>query len=169
MVEFDSVFDENITEALNRASMKKLWWLYAVVSLAFIALGIVSLLDKDEAGIVWIVFGILFFPFTLFLTKIMQKNINRSMNLLSTETKEYYRFEEQKFVVRQNKGTDYLAATEAAYSYLYKVIESKDCYFLYLSKAQAHVVFKSGLISGSLAELNAILARNLGSRFKAQK
>lgn len=170
MVEFDSVFDENTAKALNRLTLKKIWWLFVIVSLAACILGVDSLLQNEPViGSIMLVIGVLFTPLTLLLSQVTQKKLNQSMTLLSSETKEYFRFEEQKMLVRQTKGNEYLSTTEAAYAHLYQVIETKDCYFLYISKAQAYVVFKNSLIFGSLDELNFILTNNLGSRFKRQK
>lgn len=111
MVEFDSVLDENKTKALTRFSLKKLWWLFVIVSLALCFIGIDSLiLEAPVIGIVLIVLGVLFTPLTLLLSKAAQKKANQSMPLLSSETKEYFRFEEQKMFVRQTKGNEYMSA-----------------------------------------------------------
>ena len=88
------------------------------------------------------------------------------MNILSSDTVEVFQFYPDKLVITQRKGDEYEAITTAKYSYLYKVEETVSTYFLFISKVQSHVVNKSDLTQGTLAELNSILASNLGPKFR---
>ena len=174
MVEFKSKFDASKTKALNNHTFKKLKWFFIALSLLLIIVGVIGiLLREDEAdmisGIVLIVFGVLFAPLVIGLTYIFQRNINKSMSILSDYTDEIYTFDEEFITITQQKGDAYFAQTKASYDYIFKIVEAKDFYFLYISKMQSHVVDKASLTQGSLEELNDYFYKNLGNKFKKLK
>ena len=171
MIEFQGKFDSIVADSINKRTFKKLWWLFALCSLAFILLGALSVtFSEDQSdtvlGIVFICFGVLFTPLVLLLTKVLQKGLNKSMPILSADTAQIFQFYPDKIVITQRKGEEYEATTTAKYSYLYRVEETPDNYFLFISKVQSHVVNKADLVQGTIEELNAILASNLGTKFK---
>ena len=171
MVEFKTKLDASKTRAVNLNTFKRLWWLFAAVSLLFIALGIIGLLAGEDSedmyyAIFCLVVGVLFTPLVMLLSAVIQKSINKSASYISDHTDETYIFDEDKITVTQEKGEEFSAVTTAKYSYLYKVIENKGYYFLYISKMQCHVIDKQSITSGSLEELNVLLSNNLGVRFK---
>ena len=171
MVEFKTKLDASKTKAVNLNTFKRLWWLFAAVSLLFIVLGVVGLLSGEDSedlyyAIFCLVFGVLFTPLVMLLTMIIQKSINKSASYISDNTEETYTFDEDNITVTQSKGEEFSAVTTAKYSYLYKVIENKGYYFLYISKMQCHVIDKQSITSGSLSELNVILSNKLGDRFR---
>lgn len=171
MIVFESKFDKNVTKSLNVFTMKKLWWMYLIFSLLFAFLGVTSILEEDMVfGIFMICFGVCFTPLCVGLTFLLQKKINKSMPILSENTIETYTFYEDKFEIVQQKGEDFFSNTSCKYtSYINKIKETKDCYFIYISNVQAHVVYKDSLKEGSIEELNGILTANLGKKFKALK
>lgn len=171
MIEFRTKLNESKTKAVNVNSFKRLWWLFVAVSLLFIVLGVVGFIVKEDSedlyyAVFCLVFGVLFTPLVMLLTAVIQKSLNKSASYISDNTDEIYTFDDDKITVTQTKGDEFSAVTQAAYSYLYKVIENKDYYFLYISKMQCHVIDKKSITSGSLDELNGILSARLGARFK---
>lgn len=174
MVEFQSRFDENTAKSLNKRSFKKYWRLFVLISVLFVFAGVVNAIFPEDAwqqtyGICFIAVGVLFYPLVILLTNIFQKKINKTMPLMSSETKETYQFFEDRVIIIQRKGEEYEGTTNARYSYLYSVEETRDSYFLLISKMQAHVVNKADLTQGSVEELNQILSLNLGDKFKPMK
>ena len=174
MIEFVGKFDENAAGSALKRQIKKLWWMYLGFSLLFIVIGIFGIVlpgDNSDIvfGVVMLVFGVLFTPICLLLTKLLQKNYNKSMHVLSPDTVETYQFFPDRLIITQRKGEEYEATTTAKYSYLYKVEETGTHYFMKISKAQMHVVKKSDLTQGTIGELNGILASNLGTKFKPAK
>lgn len=171
MVEFRSKFDSSTTAALNKNSFKRLWWLFVLLSVVFILIGVVGIaFGEDEAdlvyGIIMLSFGVLFTPLVWGLTKILQKRLDKSMSIMSADTEAVFLFDENKITIEQIKGEEYYAKTVMNYGCLYKVTEDRDAYFLYISKMQSHVVQKSALTRGTLKELNYLLLTNLGDKFK---
>ena len=171
MVEFRTMLDSSKTTAVNKNTFKRLWWVFVLVSLAFICFGIIGFITKEDSedlyyAIFCTVFSVLFTPSVWLVTGFLQKSINKSASYISDNTEEVYTFDDDKITVTQKKSDEFSAVTEARYSYLYKVIENKDYYFLYISKMQCHVIDKKSLTAGSLSELNALLTARLGEKFK---
>lgn len=170
MVKFNSVFDASITQAANKHQLKRLGWIFVVIPALFILLGVWDVVDGYVvSGVTWIVFGVLFYPLVNWLTKVFQKRINKSMSIMSEETKEEYQFYEDHLVIIQTKGEDFKATTETKYNYFFEVIETETHYFMYISKTQVHVVQKDKITEGTLEELNGILSNQLKEKFKGLK
>lgn len=177
MIEFQGKLDSNATNSINKHALKKLWWMIVLFSVVFILIGVVGILYREDDtdigfGIIMIAFGVLFYPLVLLFTKITQKNLDKSMSVLSSDTTQTFQFYPDKIIITQEKKrfgeeeSEYLATTTAKYSYFYKVEETRGNYFLRISRVQYHVVNKCDLKQGTLEELNSILSSNLGARFK---
>lgn len=174
MIEFVGKFDSSVTKSLNNRQFKKLWWLFALVSLLLIVVGVLGVMMPEDSsdmvfGVVMIIFGVLFTPLVMLLTKVTQKKLDKSMTVLSEDTTEIFQFYPDKLIITQRKGDEFEAVTTARYSYLYRVEETQTHYFLRISKVQSHVVNKANLTQGSIEELNSILYANLGTSFIAAK
>ncbi len=166
MIRFENKFNSQVTGALNKHVMKKLWWVYVLFTVLFALLGVLSLKDDMIFGIIMICFGALFTPLCILLTKLLQKKIDGSMSILSNDTVETYVFDENTFTITQEKGEEFRAMTQAKYSYFHKVTETATHYYMYLSKTQCHVLPKDSLKEGTFEELDGILIARLGDRFK---
>lgn len=180
MVEFQGKFDESVTKSLNKRAFRKMWWLFALFSVLFICLGVVGIVFREDGedlsyGISLIAFGVLFAPAVFLLTKVLQKRVDKSLSVMSSDTTETFQFYPDRLIIIQRKTRageeecEFESTTNTRYSYLYKVEETRDTYFLRISKMQSHVVNKSDLKQGTIEELNAILSSNLGLRFKGIK
>lgn len=162
MVKFNTVFDASVTREANKHQHKKMAWVYVVFTALFVLLGVMDVLDGYlVSGIVWIVFGVGFYPLVLLFTKLLQKGMNKSMSVMSEETHEEYQFYEDHVVIIQTKGEDFKGTTEAKYNYFYQAVETKTHYLLYISKTQVHVIDKSKITEGTLEEMNEILRKQM--------
>lgn len=163
MVKFRTKFDSESTASLNKAQIKKVLWIYVILSLMLVVFGISKFLTEDRTesdiivGVFLIALGVALIPVLLLVTKSAQKKIDNSMSLLSENTEETFSFDNDKIYIETVKGEQYKSYVEASYSYLYKVVENADSYFLYISKMQCHVIAKKYLVEGNLFELNDIL------------
>ena len=174
MVEFQGRFDSNSANALNRRALKKMWWVLVFCSAVFAVAGVLLAVFAEDLsdkilGILLACVGVFFAPLVKVLSKSSQNRLNKSMNILSSETVQVFQFYPDKLVITQRKGDEYEGVTTAKYSYLYKVEETVSTYFLYISKMQSHVVNKADLVQGTLGELNEIFTANLGPKFKQVK
>lgn len=173
MIEFQGRFDESVANSLNNHAMKKLRWLFILIPALLIVFGILGIVFREDSedlffGVYLIVFGVIFTPLCLLFTKLLQKNLNK-MSIMSGETLQTFQFLPDRLVITQRKGDEYDAVTNARYSYLYRVEETANNYFLQISKTQSHVVNKVDLTQGTIEELNQILYANLGQKFKPWK
>lgn len=169
MVRVESKFDSNVTKEANKQQLKKLSFIMIILSLIFILLGFFMILNGEDLsiGITLIVLGILYIPLVILLTKFFQKRLDKSMSIMSSETKCNYLFTDEGITIDENKNDEFSCVIKAKYNYLYKVIETKDSYLLYISKMQLHVFFKNEIVEGTVDELNMIFKNRLGSHFKA--
>ena len=170
MIKFRTRFDEKSVEQLSKHTLKKQAWIYIVLSAAMILLGIFQIADGNKSvGVSCILFGVVFAPVFLLIVSVSQKKVNSTMTLLQGETVEIYEFSEEELIIQTSKGEEYFSLVKAKYGYLYRVDETKDNYFLYISKIQSHIIDKRFLIEGSIEELNELFAARLGEKFKPYK
>jgi len=114
---------------------------------------------NTEDVIIAIIFTV-FFPFIVplilmflpLLTAKMSKGIVGAVNL--------YEFLDDEIVIESSLSTAN-GKTNAKYSYFENIYETKDTFYLYISKQQAFVLRKSDIIEGSVSELQYLLKRNL--------
>lgn len=180
MVEFKGKFNSDVTKAMNNRAFKKTWWLFVVVSLLFILIGALVIAHPEDSsdlpfGIFMIVLGCIFTPLVIVLSLLIQRSRNKTMSIMSSDTLSTFQFFPDRLIfseIKMSAGdtvSEYEATTSAKYSYLYKVEETKEAYFMFISRVQTHVISKSDLTQGSIEELNQMLASNLGEQFKALK
>lgn len=163
MVVFKCKFNRDVTASINKNQFKKLLPLIMLFSFIFILIGVANLFYFQDSfdigfGIFFIVFGVFFIPLVILLTKIIQKRRDQSLSLMSENTEETYKFDVDKLYITTIKGDEFTSEIVASYNYLYKIIETKTHYFLYISKVQTHVVNKCDIAEGTIEELNNIFA-----------
>lgn len=173
-VTFKTKLNAQTATELNKFSLKKIWWLILLISLAFAAFGIVGyVFAEDQAdkwmGIFLMAMSVLFLPLVWLACILLQKFRNRSAAFITRETDEIYRFDEEKLCLEQTSGDEFKSTETVKYSFLYKVNETATHYFVYISKMLCHVVPKSGLKEGTVEDLNAILSAALGNKFVSLK
>lgn len=175
MVRFETKFNSDSADALNGKVLGRSKGLFTVLSVILIFLGAIILIDgfipdpettEDDRlfdiiyGAVLIVFGAVLFPLTKAITKFVQKKVNSTMSIMGDETTEVYLFDEKGLVIETERPDLYKSRTEASYKYIFKVEEDINCFYLFISKMQSHVVFKKYLVEGSLSEFYGYLADN---------
>lgn len=171
MVEFRCKLNGSKSRALNNKTFKKLWWLYAILAVFIIACGILGIVKREDnsdffAGVFLIVLGVLITPLGYLFTMFLQKRNDKATIYISDETEEVYTFDEQYITITQTRSDIFSATLKAKYSYIYKAVEDKNYYYLFVSKLQSHVIDKSSITQGSLQEMSALLKSNLGEKFK---
>lgn len=173
MVKFETKLNADSTKQLNKQAFKRLWWVMLVLSLLFVALGLIGyFFGEDDAdktfAISLMVIGVLFAPLVWLISGILQKNINKSAKFITDETDEIYIFDDDKLYIKQVSAKMQSESTYA-YDYLFRVVENATHYFLYISKMQCHIVPKDAVTEGTLNELNELLRVKLGQKFYFKK
>ncbi|MDE6505248.1 MAG: YcxB family protein [Clostridia bacterium] len=174
MVEFRQKFNEDKAYAATGYQAKKVIPVILVLSgllIIFAVIGMVFGEDKEDfySSLFILIIGVLCPALFFILLKIAQRSFNKSMRIMSSDTEEVYTFDENCFTINTKRGEVYNANVKSSYSLLYKVVETRLNYFLYISRAQTHVIDKSSLTQGTLLELNSYFASKLGAKFKCQK
>lgn len=168
MVRVESIFDSSVTKEANKQQLKKMRLFLVLFSLVFIGIGLFNIAGSEwEVGVVFITLGLLYIPFVLVLTKLFQRKLDKTMSIMSSDTKCDYIFTEEDMTIDEKKGNAFSCIIKAKYSYLYQVVETKDSYLLYISKMQLHAFFKNQIVEGTTEELNLIFKQNLGKKFKS--
>jgi len=108
MVAFEGKFNSEQTQELNKFQLKRIWWLFLVIGLVFMIFVAEAIVNKDYATAIGFgVFIVLFPILTIVLTKVFQKGIDKSLHIMSDDTKERYEFEDGKVKIIQQKGDEY--------------------------------------------------------------
>ena len=173
MVEVKSKFDADLTKALLRFQIRKLWLLLILSSFFLIALGFLSVFTSEDgnigSGVFFIILGILFFPLVYFLVILVQKAINKSMKIMGPETINDFTFYENVIYQYMERGDDLKETSQYRYVMLYRVYETKTHFFMYISNMQTHVIPKKDITVGTPQELSQFFSINLGKNFKVYK
>lgn len=179
MVEFKVKFNNRIAEKLSIYQINKTSKNVKKLSITFILVGVFliayGLFNKLGSTFDYVVFGIGVFSvvFWLLFPKVLKKTIirnqqkmNENSTLVGDQTEEIYRFDNDKVYIFTTRGTKYRAAIETDYDYFYSVFEDDDCYLLFISNMQCHVLFKDCLQKGTLEEFDEILKSHFfGDKF----
>lgn len=168
MVEFKVKFNNRITNKLseyeidkNKKNIKKLSIIFILVGIFLIFCGIAL-----EETFDYLSFGIGAFSliFWIIFPKIYEKTVRKNQNKIENElsimddlTEEVYKFDEEKVFIFTSRSDKYRSAVETVYDYFYNVLEDDDCYMLFISSIQCHVIFKDCLTKGTLEEFETYL------------
>ncbi|MBR3885631.1 MAG: YcxB family protein [Clostridia bacterium] len=170
MVEFKIKFDKRIGNKIAEVQyentlkkIKKLKIFFLVLGALLIAYPIINLF-KDLFDYYVFGIGVFSFVFWLVFPKIVKKNLYKQQNKISEEgllindvTEEVYKFDLDKVYIFTTMGEKYRAAIETDYDYFSLVTEDDECYILYISSVQCHLIFKDSLTKGTLDEFNRYL------------
>ena len=174
MVEVRGKFDENVLKSVNKRSFKIASIIILIFSALVLLVGIVGVVWGEDAedlgmGIYCICLALLCYPIFCGIYAIIKKFVKPNSGLISAETEQQFQFFEDRFMCSQIKGEEFNDFMQAKYSVLFKIIETKEQYFLYLTRVQCFVINKADITSGSVDELNNILITALGEKFKKLK
>ena len=199
MVEVKSKFNTDLTKALLRFRIRRLWLLSFLLSTLCITYALVAIFSSKNAEIivciVLILIGVLFSPLPYWLAVLVQKIIdkpvkfigalfsplfylfampfqkttNKSLKLMGAETINNFTFYENIIYQHMERGDDYNETSHYRYVMLYRVYETKTHFFMYISNMQTHVIPKKDITVGTAQELSQFFSTNLGKKFKVYK
>lgn len=178
MVEFKVKFNNRITEKISeyqvnktKKNFKKMTIMFIIIGVFLTAYGLLNKLSEMfdyvcvGVGVFSLVFGIIF-PKTYKKTiRKIQNKIEEESNFMDDLTEEVYKFDEEKVFIFTTRSDVFRSAVETVYDYFYNVLEDDECYILFISSAQCHVVFKDCLTKGTLEEFE----KYLHSHFSGEK
>ena len=182
MVEFKVKFDKRIGKKLAEVQYENTYKKIKKLQVAFSILGVIliaySVINLFADMFDYFVFGIGVFSlvFWILFPKILKKNLYRQQDKISDEgllvnevTEEVYKFDSDKVYIFTTMGEKYRAAIETDYDYFSMVTEDDECYMLYISSVQCHLIFKDSLVKGTLEEFNGYLRNHYSSEKYIQR
>lgn len=173
MIRFECRLNAKSTKEINKFWFKKILWLIFTVSILLLVIGLCGFFCSENnndrnLAIAYIILSVLIFPLTYFIIMIGQLFENRFSKSVYDGTDEIYEFGKDGLQLKQTSDKLY-CQSDYKYSYFYKVYETKTHYILYISLRQCHIVPKNSIVEGTVDELNELLNRNLGKKFKSKR
>lgn len=166
MIEFRTKLDETKFKKLSNFQFKKILLPLILISILVITCGIINIIQKNIVfGVLWIIFGTLYIPCILLITKILQKKFDIDKQISHNNADETYFFNEFMVTIIQTDGKDFNAKGTYRYIDLYKIYKTKTDYIIYLNKDFVRIVPINSLVQGMTAELDKILKAQLKNHF----
>lgn len=168
MVKFETVTDQNAVIKATKFNIRKLTPVYIICSVLF-ALGAIHLYSKGEKelGIIYlIIFGFGFYPICYGITMFFQKAINRTDKTISSKSLHFLEANDEKIISETKIENELFERTELSYNLIFRAYETKDCFFIYISRSKVYILEKSKIVEGTATEFRKILSNNLRSDFK---
>jgi len=129
-----------------------------IITLGIVAFGFYGAITEGEAFELAVVFAVVFpliVPAMVFVVPLLAAK--ESKNLIGGLNK--YEFTEREIIV-DSTIQETIAQTKMNYDALVCVFETKDMFYLYISKRQALILSKLDIIDGSVSELKNLLESN---------
>lgn len=176
MVEFKVKFDKRIGKKLAEIQYENTYKKIKKLQIGFMCLGVIliaySIVNMFADVFDYFVFGIGIFSFVFWLLfpKILKRNLHRQQDKISEEgilvndvTEEIYKFDSDKVYIFTTMGEKYRSAIETDYDYFSMITEDEECYILYISSVQCHLIFKDSLTKGTLEEFDEYLKKKFSN------
>lgn len=158
LIEVRTNYDEKAFYQYNRFHVfKKNKWVVIIFSVVFVLLGLLLTLDGDEGGIIFIVTGLLFPVFMLLFVSLISKLHLKSNKMFADLKNIYFRFNDET-IFNEVKSTDLTTTNEFKWSKIYRIYETGDSIYIYISNMQAFIIKKSDLINGSVENLRNLIS-----------
>lgn len=167
MVEVITKFDENTQKAMNKLQMRILLPLLGLMVLIIVILATISFIDGDiEGGIGFLaiaVIAVLLVVGLIFLIKRMTMKSNKLLNMGVTS---YFTFDGNYICLKADGMFGYSSINTLPVQMLFRAIETKENFFIYIHSMAAYVLPKKDIVQGTKEELRYLLQTWLGSKYK---
>lgn len=144
---------------------------FLVCGLILIIIAICYLLKWDNyfLGLFWnilinlvfIALGICFWVSAFKSQKYDRKTMRKIYDEDVCDLENTYYFNENGLIIVNKYGE-----TERVYNYLESVYESKEFYYIFTAKKNAHIMNKNGFVKGSESDFNSFIQNKLGKIYK---
>lgn len=166
MISFEMVYSNKLANALLKQQIKKLAWLYVVISLLFVIMGINFLIKNSLApAIVFFCVGVLYAPLCIFFSNLINKKNFQQMAFSGDKAILKVSFGEEFVTITQQLGKELKSVTQASYNFFTRVEENSGFVFLYITSGQSFVVDKTAIQTGSLEDLKQIFLEKIPNKY----
>ena len=118
--------------------------------------------NEKEIGLgILIIIGILIFLFYKLIRPILKEKKNRSAEKISGSYVNHYKFYQNYFEIHNPEGD-----AKVSYLKVYKIIETKESYYIFLTREDAFIVSKLGFLKGNELDFTKFLKKKLMWKYK---
>jgi hypothetical protein len=144
---------------------RKSWFIAYMPTVIFAAIGVMAYLDDDRSAAytMWVIGAAM----PLFLRLIIRITAKRNLktNKMYTNMKNiYYRFDRQG-LFSETASPKLKTTLETDWDNVYRVYESKDSFYIYISNMQAFIIPKVDIITGTPEELSQMMTELIGKKY----
>lgn len=134
----------------NRFHLFRRNWIFAYLpTFILIAVGVPAYLDGDEQAAILIGVLALLMPLLMLgMTVIGAKLHLRTNKMFKNMGNIYYRFD-RRFLFNETVSPNMKSTIETEWSNVYRIYESADSFYIYISNMQAFIIPKADIITGS--------------------
>lgn len=130
----------------------------ACIIILLSAIGLIYL--GDNSGYIFLIVGIFFTVYRMSIPYWYTKRILKSDKLTENLENTFELFDDNL------KVTNSVSASDIRYDQLFKVYESKNCFYLYINKLQVFILNKNNFSVGNSDEFSKFIEEKLGKNFK---
>ena len=159
-----SVYDFKAFKTFQKYSLKNLFILIYLCSLAFIGVGIWFAFASRKSYYAYLFIGILLPIVSHVFYRIMENNLINNNIYLRDTTIQVFTFNEEGFEMEQiSKINTFI--DKYLYKDIYSIVKYKRYYFIYINRVQAFVIHNEDYVSGSEEELDELFKKIFDKRF----
>lgn len=156
-IEVRTNYDTSTYLKFNRYHLfRKNTWLVLLPAVIFLLLGLLQITEGDAGGIIFIIAGIIFPLIVLLILPVSSRMHLKSDKIFSSMKNVYFRFNDET-VYNEVKSPDLTNTTEFKWNKVYRIYESEDCFYIYISSRQVYIVPKVDIINGTAEDLRNLI------------
>jgi hypothetical protein len=167
MIEVDSRLDEKAVAALSLRSFAELVKTLAVTGAVIVGLGVVLLVSRMDALVAWTLVGagVAVPGAALAFVRLRLPKKAAASREAKLNAVQNYKLCEDSVTVSEKSDVSEGGGTYKWETFL-RAYEDAEYFFLYINKASAFIIAKSGFVSGGPEDLRGLLERKLGKNFR---
>lgn len=142
-------------DALNKYATWGVFWKIEIAVLVIsITLGCILHANHISMGVHIFAYGVLFAILYPIIMVVMVSSTNKNHNaFLKSSTVNHYEFTEDYFIENTEQDGEMVSMTKLPYNKFIKCVDYKNYIFLFITKAQAYIIDKDTMTSGTVEGL----------------
>lgn len=144
---------------------RKNWFLAYLPTILFVVLGLAAYVDDDRstAYVFWVMAPIV--PLVMLgVMWLAAKRQLKTNKMFASMKNIYYRLDRQG-IFNEVKNPKLKTTLETDWDNTYRVYESKDSFYIYISNMQAFLIPKADIVTGNPEDLSRMLKELLGKKY----
>ena len=169
MFKFSTKLDKHKINKYSNFRLNNILPQMIIIATIIILLGIIFIYQGSMIlAVIWLLFGFLYVPTVLIITKVSQRIFSNKPESDLIDTDEIYIFNEDEIIIQQTDITNECDKSEFLYSDVYAFFKTKTDYVLFFSKDHTHIIPRKSIIEGSTENFDDYMKNRLGDLFKSR-